>query len=267
MTARIRNLIARARAQRGPSELEPAVCAPDEQPKERGRMLRLPSLPRRSTREPEHSTPGPADVPLMRAINLLPPRAHETTRWSRSRQAALVLAAGTLAASAPLVLLYTQARSDVAAKRGELAAVQAEATVRPREQTKGTEEGKRLADERTARTSALATALASRVSWDRFLRDLSLVLPNRVWLSQLSTTPEATGESGAEESEATPLAVTINGYTESQWRVARLLTRLEVLPELSSVRLLSSKSARAMDQPVIEFSVVVVVKGERGART
>ena len=203
----------------------------------------------------------------MRAINLLPPQAEETTRWSRSRQAALILAAGSLAASALLVLLYGQAHSDVAAKRGELAAVQAQATVRPLEQTKGTEEGKRLADERTARTSALATALGSRVSWDRFLRDLSLVLPNRVWLSQLSTTPETTDESGAAESGPTPLTVTINGYTESHWRVARLLTRLEVLPELSSVRLLSSKSARAMDQPVIEFSVVAVVKGERGTRT
>src|SRR5207248_809165 len=43
-----------------------------------------------------------------------------------------------------------------------------------------------LAGEQSARVTALSAALASRVSWDRVFREFSLVLPDDVWLTELS---------------------------------------------------------------------------------
>ena len=88
--------------------------------------------------------------------------------------------------------------------------------------------------ESAARVTAVSGALQRRVSWDRVLRELSMVLPSDVWLTTLTakapqsailTVPAAPPAPGA-----TPTGLVIGGYTYSQDAVARLLSRLAGRP-------------------------------------
>jgi len=95
-------------------------------------------------------------------------------------------------------------------------------------------------------------------------------MPDDVWLQSLTgsvpldsalpvtatTTPSAL--------PATPTALTIQGYTYSQDGVARLLERLEVIPDLKNVQLQTSQSQKIGNQTVISFTIVSDVKKGRG---
>jgi Tfp pilus assembly protein PilN len=75
-------------------------------------------------------------------------------------------------------------------------------------------------------------ALSGRVAWDRLLREVSLVLPKDVWLSSLGlSTP-----TGAAQSTDFQLA----GSAYSHEGVARLLSRIALIPELTNVVLVNS---------------------------
>src|SRR6266545_4866378 len=106
--------------------------------------------------------------------------------------------------------------------------------------------GKMAADEQlagmqSARVSALSTALSTRVAWDRVFREFSLVLPDDVWLTMLSAKSPISPSTGESSSSSTaPSQFTINGRTYSHDAVARLLSRLQVVPDLTNVQLLSS---------------------------
>jgi Tfp pilus assembly protein PilN len=119
-----------------------------------------------------------------------------------------------------------------------------------------------LAGEQSARVSALSTALTSRVAWDRVFREFSLVLPEDVWLTTLSAkspispltnVPTSTGV-GA------PSEFTIQGRTYSHDGVARLLSRLQVVPDLTNVQLISSSLSKVGGQDVVEFSIAADIK-------
>jgi Tfp pilus assembly protein PilN len=95
------------------------------------------------------------------------------------------------------------------------------------------------------------------------------VVPEDVSLTKLT----AAGSSGVIDPAApagTPLpesTFTIEGYTRSQESVARLLARLSVLPELSTVDLESSVATELgpAKEKVFQFVVRTVVKPASGA--
>jgi hypothetical protein len=62
-----------------------------------------------------------------------------------------------------------------------------------------------------------------------------------------------------------PTALTIEGYTYSQASVARLLERLEVLPDLKNVQLQDSHAAPLGGQTVFNFTIVSDIRKGRGA--
>jgi Fimbrial assembly protein (PilN) len=64
---------------------------------------------------------------------------------------------------------------------------------------------------------------------------------------------------------ALPTALTIQGYTYSQDGVARLMERLEVVPDLKNVQLQNSQSAQVGNQTVINFTIVSDIQKGRGA--
>jgi len=123
-----------------------------------------------------------------------------------------------------------------------------------------------LAGEQSARVSALTSALSSRVSWDRVFREFSLVLPDDVWLTTLSakspispaTNLSSTGGS------TVPSMFTIQGRTYSHDGVARLLSRLQVVPDLTNVQLISSTKSKVGNQPVVEFTIAADIASAAG---
>lgn len=226
----------RALFSRAPREKAEKAPKPPKQPKE----------PRRSRRE---KAKGPAveerpaveipQIPLMRAFNLLPKEGMGEQKTMSAGFARVALALLALLVVAALGAGYMLMSSRAKEKQGQvddLRAQLAEVTAAVPEQLAEGAGTAVLAGESQARAAALGDALASRVAWDRTLREFALVVPDDVWLATL-TTSTGVGEDGSPTGQA---SFTITGFAESHASVALLLSRLSVLPEFASVQLQSS---------------------------
>ena len=188
------------------------------------------------------SAPAPPAVPLMRAFDLMPKESEREKAATSPAFLKVVLALVAILVLAGLagayVLMDARANERQAVAddlRAQLAELSAQAAP-------GDEPGEAmLTSEGQARTAALSDALAARVAWDRILREFSLVLPEDVWLTTLSSSSAVEAAPGAVVTDASGNGTfTINGLATSQEDVALLLSRLEVIPEFSSVQLQSS---------------------------
>jgi Tfp pilus assembly protein PilN len=188
----------------------------------------------------------------VRAVNLLP----RDDRRAKSRQTSPGVVGGVIAvvaATAILAAVFLTVSAGVADKRARFDAAQAELDATPvpppADATAST-----LEQEKSKRVVALSTALGKRVAWDRVLRELSLVLPEDVWLATLSA------KAPVAAAPTTP-GFTITGRTYSHDGVARLLARLAVVPHLSAVQLQhSSLTTSEIGKPIVEFSIQAIVK-------
>jgi Tfp pilus assembly protein PilN len=154
-------------------------------------------------------------------------------------------------------------------KQAELDALQRQLEVLPPAPKGPTPIEAGLAGERTARVGAVSNALTRRVYWDRVLRELSLVLPDDIWLTSLSArspaSPASAAAAPAKAPGAAPTGLTVNGYTYSHESVARLLSRLSVLPDLTNVQLQSSTLAPVGTQSIVQFTILADVRPPGGA--
>jgi Tfp pilus assembly protein PilN len=187
----------------------------------------------------------------MRAVNLLP----RETRASRSITAqhlpavvggatgfivVAALAAGFLSASSKVAdaqSAYNQAKQQLAA------------TPLPPPPAQPTNTAPAaVVNEKAPRLQAVAAALGNRIAWDRILREFSQALPSDVWISSLTM--------------AAPTAGATNGFsitatTYSYDSVARMLSRMGLVPDLTGVTLQSTtRSGR-----LVQFSLSATIKG------
>jgi Tfp pilus assembly protein PilN len=224
----------------------------------------------------------------MRAVNLLP----RETKQPRKRlgvveQIALV---SPFAVAGLVVAGFLLASSNVNSHRATLHALQDELASIP-VPVQQPRQNPALAAERSLRISVVGATLESRIVWDRVLREISAVLPGDVWLTTLSAkTPEApttvtaapaapaptttaptttttstTTTPAAAPPPAAPAPPTagplnIAGFTYSQEGVARLLSRLAVVPSLQQVKLLSAADGVVGTQKVVSFSIQANVR-------
>jgi len=195
----------------------------------------------------------------VRAVNLLP---RDDRRAGRTRQTNPVAIGGTaafVAMTAILAALFLITSAGVADKQERLDAVQADLAATP-VPPPAPASASALEQEKGQRVTALSTVLASRMAWDRVLRELSLVLPEDVWLSTLSA------KAPVQAAGAPAAGFTITGQTYSHDGVARLLARLAVVPHLSGVQLQhSTEAASEGGRKVVEFSIQAVVKAPGSA--
>jgi Tfp pilus assembly protein PilN len=208
----------------------------------------------------------------MRAVNLLP-RQHVEQKRERPNAVALGAALGGAAVLLVLVAGFLLASRSVDRQRQALADARAVLAATPAHKLSAKTQSFRatLLSQREQRSLALAAAIGKRVAWDRILRRVALVMPDDVWLQSLTASVPldaaapvaATTTSSA--LPATPTALTIQGYTYSQDGVARLLERLEVVPDLENVQLQTSQSAQIGNQTVINFTIVSDIRKGRGA--
>src|SRR5437764_2712423 len=175
----------------------------------------------------------------MRAVNLLP--RDERTKRTTAEQAPIFVGLGLLlVVTVVLCVMFLGASASVKDKQnalGDAKAQLAQLPPLPKAQT-AIEAG--LAGEQKARVSAVTSALSRRVSWDRVLREFATVLPDDVWLTSLSAHAPSSPASAAPAAPVAPGTVpdgfVISGYTYSQDGVARLLSRLNVPPDLTNVQ-------------------------------
>ena len=106
-------------------------------------------------------------------------------------------------------------------------------------------------------------ALTRRVAWDRILREISLVLPEDVWLKSMSATsptPASSAPAPVSAPGLPPTLMTIEGSTYSHDAVARLITRLSVIPDLKNVWLTKSELGIFGGRPVVSFTILADVR-------
>jgi Tfp pilus assembly protein PilN len=206
----------------------------------------------------------------MRAVNLLPRQAAVQKR-ERPNEVALLATVGGGIVLLVLVAGFLLANRSVERQRQALSTAKAVLAVTPAKTMSAETRKFRTAvlSQREERTLALAAALGKRVSWDRILRRVALVVPSDVWLMKVngsvplvppipttvSTTPSAL--------PAAPTELTIVGKTYSQASVARFLERLQVIPDLKNVQL--STSLADQTQPgVVDFTIISDVRKGMG---
>jgi Tfp pilus assembly protein PilN len=191
----------------------------------------------------------------VRAVNLLP-RDHGARSVRKESLPVLVGACSGVLVVAALGAMFMMGSGKIAAQQRKLDDLNRTFQALPPPPPGPSAVQQQLAGEQTARASALSTALGSRVAWDRVFREFSLVLPDDVWLTNLSAkSPISPSTNAATSSGGAPSQFTIQGRTYSHDGVARLLSRLQLVPDLTNVQLVSSTLSKVGEQDVVEFTI------------
>jgi Tfp pilus assembly protein PilN len=198
----------------------------------------------------------------MRAVNLLPKDHAQKSMALPSTPVLVGICAGVLVV-AGLGTDFMMQSANVAKEQRKLDALQARVAALPQAPAGPSAGETQLAGEHSARVTALASALGSRVAWDRIFREFSLVLPDDVWLTTLT----AHSPSSSVSTGGLPTQFAITGRTYSHDGVARLLSRLQVVPDLQNVTLVSSTRSVVQGQAVVEFNIVADIRTAGGSPT
>lgn len=198
----------------------------------------------------------------MRAVNLLP-KKETRERRGPPNVAALGGVVAAVAVTAVFCAWFLAASAKVTEKQSELDSLRTDLAATPAPKARDTR-GDGLEAEKAGRLVAVATALNSRVAWDRVLREISLVTPDDVWLTSLQASAP-TAAAAAAPTAASGGAFSMNGRTYSHDSVARLLARLSLVPNLSSVKLEKSTLNKVEGRDVVEFTIAASVRGKAAA--
>ncbi len=212
----------------------------------------------------------------MQAVNLLPRDERRRGGPSIPTPVAITAIGGFTLMIALLGLLFVSAHGTVNQRRLELAQKQEELAAIPVPAQSQVQQQDALVADKQARVTALNAALAKRIAWDRVLREFALVLPDDVWLLNMTakapilatTAPSTSTTSSSSTGSASPaapvlggqLTFTIEGYTYSHDAVARLLTRLSLIPDLEQVQLVTSEQAKLANRKIIHFKISANVR-------
>ena len=215
----------------------------------------------------------------MRAVNLLPRDTGQNNINLPSAPVVAGVCAG-LVVAAVLGADFMMQSGNVTKEQRKLDGLQARVAKLPAAPPGPTSSSRNLASEHNARVVTLSAAMSSRVAWDRVLREFSLILPNDVWLTSLAAaspasasgttavtppTGTATAPTATPGSTSGPTQFVIDGHTYSQDSVARLLSRLQTIPDLKDVTLVSSKVVSLDSQIVVEFTIAANIRTATGA--
>src|SRR5256714_10553346 len=121
----------------------------------------------------------------MRAVTLLP-RDHGQRTIKKESLPVLVGACSALLVLALLGAMYMMGNGKIASAQRNLDDLNRHFQALPPPPPGPTAAEQALAGEQSARVTALTAPLGSRASWDRVFRELSLVLPDDVCLTELT---------------------------------------------------------------------------------
>jgi Tfp pilus assembly protein PilN len=110
--------------------------------------------------------------------------------------------------------------------------------------------------------SSVSQVLDQRIAWDRVLREVSLVMPTDVTLSALTMSAPTAAGAAATAGSAPSQGFVITGSAYSYDSVARLLSRLALVPDLDNVTLSnSSAGSTTTGSTAVQFNISATIKG------
>jgi Tfp pilus assembly protein PilN len=224
----------------------------------------------------------------MRAVNLLPPD-RKVSRTAAApvaepRKALLISCAvlGVVVVAGLSTAIWSSTTS-ISSKKTQLDALEAQIASIP----SPTSPAAGSSADTSARAQAIAGIVGDRLQWDHFLNTLSKVVPEDVWLQNLSVSTAGAAALLAQQQAATAAAAaaaaaatstasgsltpsaptvpavaaptanvfTVSGYTYSHNSVARLMRRLDIVPWLADVSLVTSTKSAIGPTTVFQFTV------------
>lgn len=180
----------------------------------------------------------------MKAVNLLPRESQARRSFSGADPFLAGGAAVTVVVLAAIGGGFALAHSHAASEQHQLATVKSELAQLQREQTQSgavatpTIATPSVTGQTPTWQSAVNSALAGRVAWDNVLAQLGRVVPANVTLT--AVTLGAAGSTGTTTGAAGPGALSLSGTAFDQNTVATLLSRLQLVPNVSNIALTSS---------------------------
>ncbi|MFL5899012.1 MAG: PilN domain-containing protein [Solirubrobacterales bacterium] len=180
----------------------------------------------------------------MRPVDLIPVElrqgAHAPMRTGPFPYILLGALVVVLAAVALLVLTGNQ----VSEQKGELARLKREDAAAQQQATRLSAyvQFQQLHEERVATISSLAD---SRFDWERVMRELSLVLPHDVWLTDLKASAGGGAEAAAGTGGIAGPSLELSGCASGQESVAGFVTALKDIDGVTRVGLSTSELAAA----------------------
>ena len=181
----------------------------------------------------------------MRPVNLLPPELRQGAQAPMRTGPIPYIVVGALAAVLAGVALLVLTGNQISERKTEVAQLK-------REDAAAVQEAKRLAaytqfqtlhEERVATITSLAD---SRFDWERVMRELSLVLPHDVWLTELTASASSESETGsggggALTSSVRGPALSLGGCGAGQEAIAGFVTALKDIDGVTRVGVESSE--------------------------
>jgi Tfp pilus assembly protein PilN len=187
----------------------------------------------------------------VRAVNLIPQdQRRRGTAEGDGKSAPIVL--GVLGVLLVMVVVYVLTGNTVAERKSDTKTASAEADqleARAGAQTGYTD----FAQIAITRTESVAAVAATRFDWERFMRELSLVMPEGSWLQSADASVLGDPASGstttpaADPTAAKTPAANLIGCTPGQDDVARMMVRLRQLYRVDDVQL-NESTAGAKDE-------------------
>lgn len=178
----------------------------------------------------------------MRAVNLIPTDQQRGAGGAagKSGGGAYILL-GALALVVVLAASYVVTGKSVTDKKAKLASITQQATA-AEAKSASLNSYTKFASIRAKRVDTVSQLAASRFDWAHALREVSRVLPENAWLTQLTATTSSSvnvgvGASAALRSSLNVPAIQLQGCTTSQASVAKLIARLRLVDGVQRVSL------------------------------
>lgn len=182
----------------------------------------------------------------MRPVNLIPPEQRRGGRGRMRTGPVPYLLVGTLIVVLAGVTALVLAGNQIADRKSELATVEQEdaAALARAERLVAYSQFRALREQRVATVTSLAD---SRFDWERVMRELSLVLPDDVWLTSFDAAAAGGGEGGAGDSGLSGSiggpSLTMSGCAAGHEAVAGFVTALKDIDGVTRVGVQSSEVA------------------------
>jgi Tfp pilus assembly protein PilN len=179
----------------------------------------------------------------MRPVNLLPPELRQGARAPMRTGPIPYILLGVLVALLAGVALLVTTGNQISERKDEVAELK-------REDAVAVQEAKRLAAYTQFQTlheqrlTTIATLADSRFDWERVMRELSLVLPHDVWLTELvasASTASGSGGGGKLRGAVAGPALELQGCATGQDSVAGFVTALKDIDGVTRVGVESSE--------------------------
>lgn len=186
-------------------------------------------------------------------VNLLPPEISEEARFRSVRG---ILALTVIAAAGVVGGLYYLAANDASSAQEQLSAAQATQTSLQAEAAKYAEVPKVYAALTAAQTQ-LDQAMGQEVRYSYVLNDLSLTIPSKVWLTQMTVTQDVDGTGSVTGAWGSPAIgkITFTGVALSHNDVAAWLDALAKNATYTDPYFTNSSAGEPIGTtPVVDFN-------------